>query len=87
MAVPSIFADFNNADAQGRVRLNCVGTLEALARLGIRLENGLLVVVTDEDELEADGEVVYSTEEHIWVAKIDWKAIRRLGAPAVTQQG
>lgn len=77
MTVPSIFADFMNADRSGRLRLNCVGTVEDLARLGVRLENGLRITITDED-LEADAEVVYSTDEHIWVAKIDWDAIRRL---------
>ena len=77
MAIPSIFADFMNADPEGRVRLTCVGTAEDLSHLGVRLENGLRIVVTDE-EVEADGEVVYSTDEHIWVARIDWNAIRRL---------
>ncbi len=87
MAVPVITADFNNADAQGRLRLSIIGATRDFARLGVRLVDGLRIVVTDRDELEADGEVVFSTEEHIWVAKIDWKAIRRLAAPAVTQQG
>ena len=77
MAIPSVFADFMNADPQGRVRLTCVGTTEDLARLGLRLENGLRVIVHDE-ELEADAEVMLSPEEHLWVAKIDWNAIRRL---------
>ena len=82
MPTPSIHADFMNADTQGRLRLTCVGTTEDLARL----VEGLHIIVTDDDELEADGEVVYSTEEHIWVAKIDWNAIRRLAAPAAAQQ-
>lgn len=77
MAIPSIFADFQNADPQGRVRLSCVGTVEDLARLGVRLESGLRVILHDE-ELEADGEVMYSLDEHIWVAKIDWNAIRNI---------
>lgn len=82
---PTIFADFLNADPQGRVRLTCVGTVKDLARLGVRLVDGLRIVVTDE-ELEADGEVVYSTDEHIWVAKIDWNAIRHLPSPATTER-
>ena len=85
MAVPTIFADFMNADPQGRLRLTCVGTTEDLARHGVRLVDGLRITITDQ-ELEADGEVVYSTEEHIWVAEIDWNAIRRPAAPAVRQQ-
>lgn len=77
MAAPVITADFNNADKQGRLRLSIVGATLDLARLGIRLENGLRIVVSD-GELEADAEVQYSNDEHIWVAKIDWNAIRRL---------
>jgi hypothetical protein len=81
MSVPVISADFNNADANGRVRLNTVGTVEDLGRLGLRLANGLRVTLHD-DDLEADGEVVFSAEEHIWVAKIDWSAIRHVSRPA-----
>lgn len=77
MALPLIFADFMNADPQGRVRLICVGTTEDLARLGVRLEPGLHVTLHDE-ELEADGEVEFSTDENIWVAKIDWDAVRHV---------
>jgi len=71
----SIFADFNNADRLGRVRLNTVGSIEDLGRLGLHLVDGLRVTIHD-DELEADGEVLYSSDESIWVAKIDWNAIR-----------
>ncbi len=81
MAVPTIFADFMNADPYGRLRLTCVGTTEDLARLGIPLVEGLRVIVSDHDELEADAEVVYSADEHDWVAKIDWNAIRRVPVP------
>ena len=68
-----------NADAQGRVRLNCVGTQEDLARFGLRLQEGMRILVHD-DELEADGDVSLSSEEQIWVAKIDWNALRPFAA-------
>ena len=76
MATHSIYADFNNADPQGRLRLNCVGTVRDLGRLGVQLQDGLRLRVHDE-ELEADGEVSYSSDEQIWVAKIDWSAVRQ----------
>ena len=82
MAVPVITADFNNADVLGRLRLSIVGATRDFARLGLRIENGLRIVVSDNEELEADAEVVYSTDEHIWVAKIDWNAIRNISRPA-----
>ncbi len=76
MPTPAIYADFNNADPGGRLRLNCIGTIQDLARQGLRLEEGLKVNLHDE-ELEAEGEVHYSGEERIWVAKIDWQSIRQ----------
>ena len=40
------------------------------------LQEGLKVSLHDE-EMEAEGEVHYSGEERIWVAKIDWESIRQ----------
>ncbi|MEG4252404.1 hypothetical protein QUA70_21635 [Microcoleus sp. LAD1_D5] len=77
MKYPRIFADFHNADEQGRLRLNCVGTIEDLSRQNIKLEDGQLLALYDE-ELEVDGVVQYSEEESLWVAVIDWKQIRQV---------
>lgn len=84
MATPYLNADFMNADSQGRVRLNTVGTIESLNRLGLRLVDGLTVVLHD-DELEADGVATYSADENIWVATIDWDAIRQVTHPATVR--
>lgn len=75
MFPPIIYADFNNADTDGRIRLNCTGTIDDISRLGLRLHDGLAIVVHDE-ELAADGVVAYSSAEAIWTAVIDWNAIR-----------
>jgi hypothetical protein len=32
MSMSRIFVDFHNADAQGRLQLNCIGTIEYLSR-------------------------------------------------------
>ncbi len=77
MSYPRIFADFHNADEQGRLRLNCVGTIEDLSRQNIKLQDGQLLTLYSE-ELEVDGGVQYSEAESIWVAAIDWKQIRQL---------
>ncbi|MEG5161288.1 hypothetical protein QUB37_12690 [Microcoleus sp. AT3-A2] len=77
MKYPRIFADFHNADEQGRLRLNCVGTIEDLSRQNIKLQDGQLLALYDE-ELEVDGVVQYSQEESLWVAVIDWKQIRQV---------
>ena len=81
---PRIYADFHNADAQGRLRLNCFGTTEDLAKHGVELREDLaLTLYSDDlddkgelDELLADGVVSYSHEEDCWVATIDWHAVR-----------
>jgi hypothetical protein len=83
MVKPKVYADFHNADASGRVRLNCVGSIEDLARQGIALREGMaLTLYADDldtqgrpDELLADGIVSFSEEEHCWVAAVDWSAI------------
>lgn len=49
MATPLVYADFHNADAQGRLRLNCVGTLEDLAQQKIELRDGLLLTLYADD--------------------------------------
>jgi hypothetical protein len=79
MSKPVIYADFNNADSRGCLRLNTIGTVEELSRQGVRLREGLQLVVHDE-ELEADGEAHFSKEEQIWVAQINWQMVRRKGA-------
>jgi hypothetical protein len=73
--VSMVFVDFHNADDQGRLRLNCIGTIEDLARQQAELENGQRLTLYSE-ELEVDGVVQFSEEEKIWVATIDWNQIR-----------
>ena len=75
MSRPTVYADFHNADIEGRLRLNTIGTVRDLARQNITLRDGLSLTLHDE-ELEADGEVHFSAGEHLWVAAIDWDAIR-----------
>ncbi len=75
MNTPRIYADFHSADAQRRLRLNCVGTVQDLSEQRIALEEGLYLTLYSED-LEVDGRVHFSTDENIWVAVIDWNAIR-----------
>ena len=83
MNKPRIFADFHNADVKGRVRLNCAGTMEDLACQKIFLKEGQSLILYSED-LEVDGVVRYSQKENLWVAVIDWDAIREV-APIVSQ--
>ena len=75
MNKPSVFADFHNADAKGRVRLNCAGTVADLKRQKIVLQDGQSLILYSE-ELEVEGIVCYSEEEKLWAAVIDWNAIQ-----------
>jgi hypothetical protein len=78
MPRPMVYADFHNAVAEGRLRLNSIGTIRDLSRLNIALREGLPLTLHDE-ELEVDGEVCFSPGEQLWVAAIDWHAIRPMG--------
>lgn len=82
MSYPRIFADFHNADAEGRLRLNGIGTIEDLARQHVKLQIGQILTFYSE-ELEVEGAVQYSEVEKLWVAQIDWTQIRRLEDCAV----
>jgi hypothetical protein len=82
MSYPKVYADFHNADANGRLRLNCVGTIKDLSRLHIELADGQPLTLYSED-LEVDGVVQYSDEERLWVALIDWDAVHEIEEVAI----
>lgn len=95
LTVLHLYADFHNADEQGRVRLNCAGTMDDLARQQIQLREGLGVVLytddADEDgslaRMTAEGTVAFSEQEQCWVAAIDWQKIGHESGRAVREDG
>lgn len=64
-----IFADFNNRDEDGFIRLNTMGTLDDLREQSIHLENGIRLVVSDGD-LTAEVLVRAAGREGIWRAEV-----------------
>lgn len=54
-----IFADFNNKDEQGRVRLSTVGSLKDVAEHKSELREGLEVILYTPDEFEMLGTLVF----------------------------
>jgi hypothetical protein len=86
MTTRRVFADFHNADAQGRLRLNCIGTIEDLAHQQLVLQEGVRLTLYSE-ELEVQGVVHYSADENMWVAVIDWGAIQEVGTPPTVSEG
>ena len=73
--IPKLFADFNNADRQGRVRLNTNGTFADIKKLKLELKEGMQVLLHDDDCLETVGQLKYSDEENIWVAELNWDTL------------
>jgi len=64
-----IYADFNNKDPDGYVRLNTIGTIADLARTSILLEDGTQFIVCDGD-LVAGIIVRSSGAEGIWRGEV-----------------
>jgi hypothetical protein len=96
MTKPRLWVDFNNADVQGRVRLDCRGTMRDLERKGIELKEGMILTLFCEDsdddgrpaDMVVDGTIAWSPDEHMWVAAIDWDAIQHVPpAPAAASNG
>jgi len=73
-----IFADFTNADALGRLRVNLYGSKRDMEAMDVELFDGMPVVFYDGEEFEIEGTIEYSTIEHIWVGKIDWNALKSI---------
>jgi hypothetical protein len=71
---PVVGVDFQNADPDGRVRLNTVGTLVDIEGQSIELQPGLRLLLVDA-ELWTAGQVAWSDEEKLWVAEVDWNEV------------
>ena len=85
MSLSRVFVDFHNADEHGRLRLNCIGTIEDLVSEQAELEDGQRLTLYSED-LEVDGIVQFSKDEKVWVAVIDWNQIRQVEQLVVQSQ-
>lgn len=70
----TIYADFNNADEEGYVRLNADGTARDLTQQGIVLEPGLSLLLADGD-MTAQSTVIAPGKEGVWRASIVWSEL------------
>lgn len=78
--LPRIYADFNNVDENGRLRLNVQGALDDIARLAVPLLAGDQVTLSD-GELEVEGSIEPSgTVPAFWTGRIDWSHVRDCAA-------
>lgn len=77
--IPRTYADFNNADLEGRLRLTVAGARSDLLRLANEPQPGTPAVFYSE-ELEVEGTIERSdSEDGILVGRIDWSEVRELG--------
>lgn len=65
----TIFADFNNMDSEGYLRLNLIGTIQDMDEEGFTFLDGLTIQVSDGD-LVGTIIVVHPGEEKIWRGRI-----------------
>jgi len=83
MTEPRIYADFHNLDDLNRLRLNCQGTKDDLARQQVELREGLLLTFYMDDAdgngqpdpILVRGTVSFSPQDHCWVATVDWGTV------------
>ena len=68
-ACKRIYADFNNCDEPGRVRLNTIGSLRDLDHVG-PLKEGEMLELYD-TELRVVGKAEFSRVDNIWTAQFD----------------
>lgn len=70
---PRVYADFNNVDETGAVRLIGQRSLTELRLIADDLEEGLRILFYD-DEFESEGVLDRSSEDAtIWVGRIRWE--------------
>ncbi len=72
-----IFVDFNNADKDGRIRLNTKGTLDDIEKKEIKLKENLEILLDDDDGLTVNGIVQFSEIEKIWVVRVNWDMLKK----------
>jgi hypothetical protein len=71
-----VYADFQNCDDRGRIRLNTAGSQLDLDGQEVELSDGMELVIYSED-LEASG-VARHLEEGGWGVEIDWSEVADL---------
>jgi hypothetical protein len=84
MQKPTIYADIHYTLADGRVRLDCDATLEALGEQDLELHEGMDLTLRWNEldqtgwlrESLVDGVVSFSEQEQCWVAAVDRSTVR-----------
>ena len=70
-----IYADFNNCEEDGKVRLNTNGSLNDLCKAKTRIRTGMWVWLYDED-FEVESKLEYHQKWQIWLGEPNWSTIQ-----------
>jgi hypothetical protein len=70
-----IYADINNCEENGKVRLNTHGSLSNLFKREKKIHTGMLVWLHDE-EFEVESKLEYDQKWKIWLGEPNWSTIR-----------
>lgn len=70
-----IYADFNNCEENGKVRLNTNGSLSDLFQVKNKIHPDMLVWLYDE-EFEVETKLEYDRQWQLWLGEPNWSTIR-----------
>jgi len=76
--VPRIYADSNEADADGRFWLHIPGSRRDIDRYGDRLQPGMRVLFNVQNEFEVEGILEIDEVHGTWLGRPDYDTIRYL---------
>jgi len=79
-----IYADFNNRNEDGFVRLTVVGSERDLTKYETSLTEGINVILYDE-ELEIDATLKRDPRLNIWLGVPDWTTRRDLDSNSTSE--
>ena len=72
-----VWADLNNRDEQGRVRLNTVGSLKDIEKHHDEIREGTKVILNAEDDFEVEARLTF---DKVWRAIPDMTTIKYLNS-------
>ena len=76
--LPRIYADANEADADGRFWLHIPGSRKDIERYGDRLQEGMRVLFNVQDEFEVEGTLELDELHGTWLGRPNYDTLRDL---------
>jgi hypothetical protein len=73
--LPRIYFDTNSADEDFRYKLDMVGSLRDIKRLGDVLRPGIRVLLYMPDEVEVEATLEFDEAQHRWLGRPDWDTV------------